>query len=607
MSDNIDNVRGAFDDPEDVQPLETGQNEKKSASRPAHIEREAALIDLPPDPPLLPLGQADGKFYFLTARDEMAALSAGTMARRADLVALVSGAPKGMEWLGEVAGPKKNDVGFNPSGVADKLMAACSALPLFDQKMPIRHWGTWRGTGTNLIVHLGEVVECPEGEDRRGRMIARALYPAVPASGAPSDEAASVADIKWIAKRLDRFWAWRGDVASADIIIGWIGQAALGHYPQWRTHMWIKGRNGSGKSTLLRIISLMLGGMSSGVKKSTSAAAIRQTTNRQAIARIFDEAEADGTGRMEEVLSLFRLMSDADGAQFERGTSDHAGVRFALYGAGLMASIIPGAMSPQDRSRFVTLDLGERTSDISPEAAAEFLAELEDDAKRLGDMIWRRMLDLAPKRWDHTFRFYSSMVETMGARSRDADTIGAVLSGWDLMLYDTKVSTHHDGLRIDRAKAIAEPLMRDAQVAEEEGEGERCLRHILGTVLHKEHGGVITASELIDAMQDGSDKPDVYHQKLLGRIGLRLMDGKEFSKELFVANSENPMLNKALGGTRWRGGGHRAALDTLEGVKPADNPVRIIGGKASRGVIVPARHLPGFRAVDALKGSDYAV
>ena len=556
---------------------------------------------LPPDFPVLPLGQVGGKFYFLTARDEMAELTPGAMAQRASLVALVSGDPEGLGWLEAVAPPKGRDIGFSTTVLADRLMAACSALPLFDPTMPIRHWGTWRGAGARLIVHLGEDIECPEGADRRGRMIGRALYPAVPGHGAPAVDMATSDEIRWLAERLGRYWQWRGDIASPDVVIGWIGQAALGQYPDWRTHMWIKGKNGSGKSTLLRIISWMLGGMSSGVKKSTSAAAIRQTTNRQAIARIFDEAEADGSGRMEDVIALFRLMSDADGAQFERGTSDHSGVRFALYGAGLMASIIPGAMTPQDRSRFVTLDLGAREASKNPGDDAAWLAELEEDAQRLGDGIWRRMLSLAPDRWDRTYRYYSGMIEAMGSRARDAATIGAILTGWDLMLHDAPVWAESTDARTERAKEIAAPLMRDAKVAEEEGEGERCLRHMLGALLHKDHGGVISASEVVEALQDGADVPDVYQQRLLGRLGLRLMDGKVGAKTLFVSNAENPQLNKALAGTRWRGGGHRSALDTLDGVGPSDAPIRIFGGSLSRGLIVPAQYLPGFR-----EGSDSA-
>ncbi|MEL6959821.1 MAG: hypothetical protein AAGL89_12805 [Pseudomonadota bacterium] len=596
MSENIEAVKEAFRKAENVSLLE--DHDPPASGSPPRRGGGAASTKKTKDP-LLPLGHAGGRFYFLTARDEMAELSAGAMTQRANLVALVAGAPDGIQWLGSIAPPKSRDVGFNAPGVADYLMNACSELPLFNPNMPIRHWGTWRGSESNLIVHLGEEIECPEKEDQRGRLIAGALYPAVPSGVPPADEAATVEDIRWIAERLGRYWNWRGTASASAILIGWIGQAVLGQYPEWRTHLWIKGKHGAGKSTLLRILSSLLGGMSPGVKKSTSAAAMRQTTNRQAITRIFDEAESDGSGLVENVMPLFRMMSDGDGAQMERGTSDHSGVRFALYGAGLMASIIPASMEPQDLSRFVILDLGAREPSSSPEDTAAMLAELETDAEHLGAKVWRRMIDIAPGRWDITFRFYASLLEGMGANSRNSATIGAILSGWDLMLYDKAViqdEKRRDTERVALARGIAAPLLDAAVVAETESEGEKCLRAILSTMLHKDHGGIVTASELVDRMQDeGGSEPNIYDQRLLGRLGMRLMKGEPGQRELFVANGENQLLNKALGGTRWRGGNHRAALDTLEDIRLSERTVRIKGGGAYRGVYVPARYLPGHK------------
>ncbi len=564
------------------------------------------VTGLPGGFPVQPLGQHSGKFHFLTSRGELVDLAAGALAHRSNLMALMVGVPDAIAWLASIGEPSRRDVGFNAQKAADRLMMACSALPLFDPQMSIRHFGTWRGDDGSPVMHLGEAIECGAATPRRGRVICGALYPTVPSGKAPGRDAASSDDIRFVRDRIGRFWAWGSDT-TPDVLIGWIGQAVLGQYPRWRTHMWIKGKLGSGKTSATEIISSMLGGMSSGVRQTSTAAAIRQTTNRQAIARIFDEAESDGTGRMEEVISLFRLMSDATGAQVERGTSDHTGIKFQLYGAGLMASIIPGIMTPADRSRFVIVDLAELPQKVNPADAAIWLAELKADAHGLGPGVWRRMIDLAPGRWDVTFDVYSALVQGFGARARSGDTIGAILAGWDLMLFDTALvdaDGQKDEARLALAQDIARPLVLAAIHAEDEGEGERCLRAIMAYFMPKDHGGVISIGELVARLVNEADKPNTYDQRLIGRMGLRVLDGKRGERELFVANGQHPIMDRALAGTRWRGGGHRAALDTLAGVRPAPQSIRIACGPPMRGAIIPNKFLPGDD-VDDGGSSDY--
>ncbi|MGH1417184.1 MAG: hypothetical protein ACRBB0_27110 [Pelagimonas sp.] len=615
MGQDIGAVRHAFEQAEKVGA--TGQEQVSKVENeppfdPSHRGGGAApsndgpdLIDnggagsarLPASFPVQPLGMAAGKFHFLTARGEKMELTAGAMNNRANLVALVVGAADAVDHLAAIAPPEnRRDNGFNVAVAADKLMLACSDLPLFDDAMQIRHCGTWRGANGHPIVHLGEQLITAPDEPRVGRMINKALYPAVPARPAPSNENCSQADLEWVRDRLQKFWNWEEET-DANVLLGFVGQAVLGQYPEWRAHCWIKGKHGSGKSAVLDILSALMGGMSIGVKNSTSAAAMRQTTNRMAVGRIFDEAEKTGNGAVEEVIALFRLMSGSAGAQVERGTSDHSGVRFELYGAGLLASIIPGRMDPQDQSRFVMLTLNERNSDLDPADQALLLEELEADAKRLGAGVWARMLSLAPVRWDRTFRVYNGIVQGLGVDARTGDTIGAVLAGWDLMLFDEPLVCPASGEpqrdRIELAKTIAQPLIAMTQEAEEESEGERFLRTLFSTYISKDHGGAVTVAELIESLQDSHELD--YNNKLLGRLGVRVLDGERGSRELFVINGHNSLLDRAMGGTRWRGGGHTGALDTMSEVRKSPQAIRV-AGRPMRGRIIPARFLPGFKA-----------
>ncbi len=610
MTQDTDALQPDFENEEVIAPMEESpkaQTSETSSTRGAGgkqpsgggNKRGTKPSTLLPDTfPVQPLGMSAGKYYFLNARGERIDLTAGALSQRANLVSLLAGCAAPLRHLKDLAPPAgRKDTEFNPMKAADKLMQACAEMPLYDPSKPVRHFGTWRGGSVHPVVHLGETVETSAEEEVVGRMIGSDLYPAVPTLGVPAETAASGEEMNIIRLKLRDGWNWVSPDA-VDLVIGWIGQAALGQYPRWRSHMWIRGRSGAGKSTLLEIISSLLGGMSIGVKSSGSSASIRQTTNRMAVARIFDEAEGTGTGDIEDVIALFRLMSDAHGARVERGTSDHTGIRFEIYGAGLLGSIIPGSMTPQDRSRFVVIPLKVREQSSDPARDAVELDKLERMAKEIGPRVWRRMLQLASERWDSTFRVYNSLVQSLGAQARAGDTVGALLAGWDLMLFDSPLvnpdTNQAEPKRMERALAMALPLVEETREAEEEGEGERLLTWIFGAMIHKDHGGMISVSELIQTIQEFQDvKSGEYQNKLLARLGLRIMPGDQGKRDLFIANGENPQLNKALANTRWRGGGHRAALDTMPAVGPLSDPVRV-DGRPKRGLLVPARFLPGY-------------
>jgi hypothetical protein len=572
--------------------------------RPPYVERGI----LPDGFPIQPLGSVGQKFYFLSARGELVEMGAGAMGHRPSLLAMMSGVKNPITALAAIAAPNgKRDQGFNASALGDKLMEACGTLPLFDRDLPIRNFGTWRAETSHPVVHLGEAIEVGPDEVQLGRHVGRALYPSVPGRSKPADEPATVQEIAFVQQQLDSLWNWNIGNAGA-VVVGFVGQAVLGQFPEWRCHMYINGKQGSGKSTLLRIISAMLGGMSSGIFSSATPAGVRQSGNRKALAWIFDEAEKkEDSSTVEEMIAMFRLMSGRDGAQELKGTSDHSGIQFSLYGAGLLGSIIPGHFEAQDAARFVILKIGSHADSDSAADAALRVVDLEEEAERLGPMIWRRMLKLAPTRWDKTFRFYSAMVQELGASSRAGDTIGALLAGWDLMLYDEPFERGGaiDQVRLDQAKTIAQPLVVHAKQADEMGEGERFLRALFGCALQKEHGGTTLASEVLSDLQKQGDAPTHSHNMLLMRLGVRLMGGPSGQRELFVANNGSALLDRLLGNARWKKGGHKAALETLEGVYVPKNGIKITS-KTERGVLVPARYLPGYEEPSAKIPEDFA-
>ncbi|MBC7157383.1 MAG: ATP-binding protein, partial [Rhodobacteraceae bacterium] len=335
------------------------------APKPRRKRRAAAAPGapavVPGDMPVRPLGQHAGVFHFLTARGEVSALSAAQLERRSSLVALFTGDPDPLAWLRLIGPPATpRDDGFSPSAAADWLMARCGELPLFDPATPVRGYGTWRGPH-GPVAHVGEALHHAGGRvEPAGTIAGGAIWPATHGRAAPAERAADYEDVRDLLDALARCWAWGRDT-DPETLVGFVGQALLGEYPHWRTHLYVTGRRGSGKSALLRVLSAMAGGMSAGVKKGSTAAAVRQNSNGQALLRIFDEAEAGSDrGAVEELVALLRLQSDVGGAEVERGTADHSGIRFRLFGAGALGSIIPANMPPQDRSRFVFVTLRQR-------------------------------------------------------------------------------------------------------------------------------------------------------------------------------------------------------------------------------------------------------
>lgn len=547
---------------------------------------------LPKDFPIVPLGSSNAKYYFLTARGEFRELAATALEKRVNLVALFSGCgPRSPdEWLVEIGPPKRQRAGdeqvFNPGAAADYLMAACDALSLFDPETSMRSLGTWEGEGGMPVAHCGETLVHPFGEtERSGLMIGSAIYPAVPARGEPADEPVDAETMLLLSEQLSSMWAWQRPTDAA-AWLGWIGQAALGAFPDWRAHLWVSGIGGSGKSELVEVANDLLGPMSPQVQTNFSEAGVRQSANNQARAFLFDEAENEGgDSNVGKVVEMLRHMSGGAGARVVRGSSDHKAVHFALAGAGYLGSIIPHQLAPQDRTRFVMIHLDLLVRDPDTVAELRRLADFRSQAKELGPKIWRRMLVQAV-RWAKTLEIYKTLIQTMGGSSRNAATIGSILTGWDLLLFDEMP----DDARLEYAKEIAAPLVKDALEAQEEGEGERCLRTLLAYFTPKESGGMIPIAELIGQNPGPTGWRDV-DQLLLGRVGCRLgvFEGR---RVLFVINGAHPQLDRAMMGSRWQGGAHKAAMQMIPGVRPSPNSIRIAGTK-TRAMMIPDDYLPG--------------
>lgn len=546
---------------------------------------------LPRDLPIRPLGRDGERYFFLTAQGQMRVLSATGLEKRANIVDLFVGCGDPDRWLGQIGPSKrKRDDGstWNPSVACDWLMAACAARPLFDPETPVRSYGTWRGEGGAAVANTGAHLHHALGViDPAGDIIGGAIYPAAPGRGAPADDPADPGEVRAILTEVAALWSWARPT-DADAWLGWVGLAMLGAFPDWRPHLWVTGRRGSGKSELMDLAHRLLGPMSPGVLTNVSEAGLRQSANDQARPFLLDEAESGHRAEdMGEVLRLFRHMSGGEGSRVVRGSANHVAVTFRLVGSGYLSSILSVELEPQDRSRFVMLGLGALPRD----ADARRLDRLARRAASMGPALWRRMLWASP-RWDAAWARWRALARGLGADSRDAATVGAILAGWDLMLHDGP-----DEAREDLARAIAAPLVADALAAAEEGEGEKCLRRIMASLIQKGGGGTVPVFQLVSDLLDGmAGAPDApldsrVDQQQLRTAGMRMARDPASGRPcLWIVSGAHPWLDRALAGTRWAAGGHRQALLMLDGVAPHPAPQRI--GAKQRVLVIPAAHLP---------------
>ena len=131
-------------------------------------------------------------------------------------------------------------------------------------------------------------------------------------------------------------------------------------------------------------------------------------------------------------------MSGGGGGRISRGGADHSAVTFRSLGAAYVTSINHINLEPQDRSRFVMLELDPLPHSDDPMRSIKELHSLECRARELSPAFFKRMLSLS-ERWDVTHATIAAEARRRGADARQADTLATVLTGRDLALHESKV------------------------------------------------------------------------------------------------------------------------------------------------------------------------
>ncbi len=460
------------------------------------------------------------------------------------------------------------------SAAGQWLVKECVAAGIIDPtECELRGRGVWRDAQGKAIAHCGDVLVDGSGcAHPLGIAEGGLLWLAKPEIERPSQAWADTDDLMSLFQMIQFLWNFEGR-HDAEIIAGWAAGAMLGGFPRIRPTLVLSGKRGTGKSELMSILSAFLGPMALPVCNDVTEAGLRQTTNGEARTVLIDEAEGglEDPRRMSDVLALLRRRYGADGGRTLRGRADHSPISFMSTGSAVLAAISAPPMSAADASRSVRIELGPLPLRANAATASRMLVELTAEAKSLAAPTLRRLLMRSPN-WDAIENEFRTLAVELGADHREAATTAAVATGRFFLMNEGSIS---EEVRVE-TKSFLETLIARLKSDENASDGDACLQHLLGSVVHVEHGVHLSIAELIsDSIRDGDDLNKI-KRSALGRVGLRLSNGQS---ALFVASGPHPQLTRIFLDTRWRQGAHRAALKSLPGATLPKDPIRIGASK----------------------------
>jgi len=466
------------------------------------------------------------------------------------------------------------------------LLVQCVKAGLFDDGVQRRGVGVWR-TGADLIVHCGNRIWIGGDWYDAGFADSGFLYPLAPAIPPPADPPATARD----AARLHRaagLWNFE-DEFGPDAIIGFIGLALLGGAPDWRPHLFVRAPYGSGKTWLAEFVAFCSGARPPG--NNITPAAIYQGLTGEARALVIDEAEkSDRDDRIAEVIKIIRLMSGRAGANIGRGSADGKAQRFTVTGAAFLTAILHPDLMPQDRSRFLVLQLRPLPTGAAAIGGQEKALAALALAERMAPALQARAL-AGWSRFIETVAIYRAAALCEDAEPRSADSLAALLAGRDLLLRDDIPGQSEAEGEVAR---LGHLLLRESDRAID-GEGEQCLIHLLSSHVETWGGGErkTIGEKIVEAQRPGAHRNEI--NDILGRCGLRLkfamVEGQAKLQMLLVARRHNG-LDRIYQGTRWGGAVWTQALGDLPGAAP-HGPTRFAGAPQQRPMAVPPAFLPG--------------
>lgn len=276
-------------------------------------------------------------------------------------------------------------------------------------------------------------------------------------------------------------------------------------------------------------------------------------------------------------------MSGGDGGRISRGGADHSSVSFRMLGAAYVTSINHIELEPQDRSRFVMLELRPVPIREDPSRGVADLNGLERHVALLSRSFFRRMLAQST-RWDVTYAAIQAEAQRRGADPRQAATVSTILTGRDLALCDVAMTQP----RLKALEPILLEMIGDASEVDAASEGAEALDHLLNSILVLDQGIRRSVGELVQSV--AMDQPQVgVHDPhgALNRAGVYVLQSKGC---VAVRLGKTSPIAKLFSDTKWRSGAHGSALLKLNGAEEPSSAVRLARNLQKRAILIPLDH-----------------
>lgn len=533
--------------------------------------------------PITPLGQKGGDYFFISASGELRRMKAEALEAGRGVRALLSGYSPAIDALCVKKFPQK-DGGWSPRVAGQWIIDQCNGRGVFDpDSADIRAIGVWRDDEGKAIAHCGDRLVQPDGRsfvpaEHKGKSIMIGAAPITP----PDSTFIDPDEVEFLLSELKALWGWKRDV-DADIFFGWVAAASLGGFPVWRSHLYVYGSRGSGKSQLMEAAAGLLGEFGGSVLNDATEAGIRQSRNNQARPILIDEFEPDQSlrngSKQDNMFALFRRMSGGEGGRVSRGGADHSAVSFRTLGAAYVTSINHNQLEPQDRSRFVMIDLGQLPITSDPLQTMSRLAAFEKSIRALSSRFRGRILAQSG-RWDESHAVIAAAARSEGADARQANTAATILAGRDLALFEGDI----DQTRLRDLRPILKELVRDAEDSGVNSEGDDALDFLLSYPVNLDHSVKRTTRELLTWEIEQVVVAEVAEPgAALGRVGVYVLPAK---RAVAVRVGRNSPVSSIYANTKWQSGAHASALLKLEGASRPQSAIRVSQNQQHRVILI---------------------
>ena len=473
--------------------------------------------------PVVPLGHADGTFWFISAAGEVSAIKTAHLAQRPYQVSLFGG---NTTWLKAVY-PQSRVVdgieiesGFSQSAVCDFLMRGCFEAGIFGPHVAIRDIGLWADSDGHPAVHSGDKVFIGGFWVESGIRIGDVVYPIKPRQPRPGTECS--ADVcRDIEASIERLWNFRDPGASV-IVMGLVATGLLGTAADWRPSGFFCADVGWGKSSLMDVMRAMC--PLHHYTNDTSAAGIQGAINGRAMVVYVDEAsDRDNPHGKQAMLDITLASSRGSGTRGHRGTADGKMREINLAGSFVYGSVAPPEMQPQHAARISVVHM------TAPDDGADHKAQmagLTTLARANGPGIWARMI-AGFGRYTLALAAFREALRLTGCAPREMDQLSALLAGhWTLTREGVP-----DARQARIGVASIGAFVRLADDVSDESGSRRAIAHLMAqsvpydsTTRQMQIGELIAAGLARDSI---GDIPPMAARAALARFGIRVIGETE--------------------------------------------------------------------------------